>query len=492
MLRASGLSRSSFFLVCLGVLFFLYLRRFLLNGAALVVTGDESLFWGRAVHVLHGQMIYRDFFELVSPGTELLDAAAFWMFGIHAWVIQAVAVAFGMTMFAVMTWIAGQYSRAACAASRSAVPRLRFQQRARHDTSLVQHAGCTVCRRFSDGWDQDQAGAVGEFLLRPGCSLYADAGRARLLCPIDLLDLAGAQRRRTGEPDDTTCGFYGAIRGDSCRGVWVLHSPCRVFQVFFDLVVFPVRYLTGEVNSPRTYLHQIPSVHSGGDVFRVFPYLLIYAIMPYVYLFGWWRLWTARRELPVNMRQRLVLLHLVGVALVLAVVTGPRFFRLSTVAPPALLVLVCAFCEPTRARKIARNFLGVVAAVFALVLSLHRVTQWHGVLNLPIGRTAFVERAEFDEFRWLAERTKAGDVFFNNTSLSLYLSLSTPVAAEFIDDGDSTRPDQVDAILDWLKQNPAQFIVMYPKLGSSRDDNHSELFRQFVKEDSLCPHVSPP
>ncbi|MGD0442688.1 MAG: hypothetical protein ABSA39_02015 [Edaphobacter sp.] len=483
LLRASGLSRSSFFLVCLGAVFFLYLRRFLINGAPLVVTGDESLFWGRAVHVLHGQMIYRDFFELVSPGTDLLDAAVFRVFGIHAWVIQAVAMAFGMAMFAVMTWIAGKILRGPLVLLPG-VLFLVFDFSNAHD--MTHHWYSTLAVLCAVGFLMEGTKIKQVLWASLFCALAVLFTQTQGMLVFFVLLIYLIRHARSGEEQESLTVQLAAFTVPfavvlACVfGYYIRHAGFS--KVFFDLVVFPVRYLTGEVNSPRTYLHQIPGVHSGSDAFRVFPYLLIYAIVPYVYLFGWLRLWTAGRELPVRMRQRLVLLHLAGGALLLAVVTGPRFFRLCTVAPPAILVLVWLLREPTRARKIARNFLAVAAAVFALVLSLHRLTQWHGVLNLPIGRTAFVERTEFDEFRWVAERTKPGDVFFNRTSLSLYLSLSTPVAAEFIDDSDFTRPDQVDAILNWLKQNPARFIVMRPKISSSLDDNHSELFRQFVKE----------
>jgi hypothetical protein len=33
-------------------------------------------------------VVYRDFFELVTPGTDLLYAAGFKILGVHAWILQ--------------------------------------------------------------------------------------------------------------------------------------------------------------------------------------------------------------------------------------------------------------------------------------------------------------------------------------------------------------------------------------------------------------------
>lgn len=71
-----------------GALVFLYLRTFLLPWVPLIVGGDRVLFFVRALRIVHGQVVYRDFFELVTPGTDLLYAAGFKILGVHAWILQ--------------------------------------------------------------------------------------------------------------------------------------------------------------------------------------------------------------------------------------------------------------------------------------------------------------------------------------------------------------------------------------------------------------------
>ena len=67
-----------------GAFIFLYLRTFALPAVPFVGNGDELLFFVRALRIAHGEIVYRDFFELVTPGTDLLYAAGFKVFGVHA------------------------------------------------------------------------------------------------------------------------------------------------------------------------------------------------------------------------------------------------------------------------------------------------------------------------------------------------------------------------------------------------------------------------
>ena len=62
----------------------LYLRTFLLSATPVIAHDDQTIFFARAVNFLHGQILYRDFFEFVPPGTDLLYAAGFRLFGVHA------------------------------------------------------------------------------------------------------------------------------------------------------------------------------------------------------------------------------------------------------------------------------------------------------------------------------------------------------------------------------------------------------------------------
>ena len=60
----------------------------------------------RALRIVHGQVLYRDFFELVTPGTDLLYATGFKLFGVHAWILQAWTILLGVALSCVITSLA--------------------------------------------------------------------------------------------------------------------------------------------------------------------------------------------------------------------------------------------------------------------------------------------------------------------------------------------------------------------------------------------------
>jgi hypothetical protein len=83
------LSRFTFAASFVSALIFLYLRTFVFPATPLVAGGDQVLFFVRGLRMTHGQVLYRDFFEVVTPGTDLLYAATFRIFGVHAWIMPA-------------------------------------------------------------------------------------------------------------------------------------------------------------------------------------------------------------------------------------------------------------------------------------------------------------------------------------------------------------------------------------------------------------------
>jgi hypothetical protein len=136
--------------------------------------------------------------------------------------------------------------------------------------------------------------------------------------------------------------------------------------------------------------------------------------------------------------------------LFLAIANGPRHFRLCTVASPAILIFVWLLTLPIPALGTIRKLSWVLAGCYLLLLPVYRQVQWHGKLDLPIGRTAFTDRAVFQKFQWMAERTHPSDGFFNDSALTLYLSLHNPTQTEFVTYDETTRPEQIAAVLDAL------------------------------------------
>jgi len=481
---SGSLSVLEWMLAVMCALIFLYLETFLLPTTPFVADHDQILFFARALRLTHGQVLYRDVFELVTPGTDLLYAAGFRVFGVHAWVLQAWAVVLGLTLFCVVTLIAGRLFRGPMVL----LPGLLFLA---FDYSIAldptHHWYSTLFVLAAVAVLLDYVSLRRVFVAGLLCGVAAlftqtQGTLAFLAVAAYLLWRARGDIQGPGVFKLLAAFALPFLAAVACvLGYYVHKAGFRT--TYFDLVLFAPRYLSsGDVNSPRTYLRQLPPVHSLADGVRMIPYLFIYALVPYSYFFGIVELSWKRAALAARVREQLMLLHFVGLALFLAVASGPRLFRLCTVAPPAILVFVWLINQPHRAYRYVRGVVCGLATIFALLQPLHRQTRWHATLDLPIGRAAFSDSDEFHEFAWLAQRTHPSELFFNHMGLALYLALDNPTASEFVNYDDFTRPDQVDAVVQALRRRPPRFILYPENVHSTPSQDHSAPFRRYLEE----------
>jgi len=75
---------------------FLYLQVFILPDIPHVAAGDQAIYLHHAARMLEGQLIYRDYDHFTTPGTDVLYAALFKLFGVRAWIPQAMLVLIGV------------------------------------------------------------------------------------------------------------------------------------------------------------------------------------------------------------------------------------------------------------------------------------------------------------------------------------------------------------------------------------------------------------
>jgi hypothetical protein len=90
-----------------GVFCFLYLLLFVPPVGPFFLAGDVSVYLLNAARMLHGQVIYKDFFQFTTPGTELVYLALFRWLGARAWVPSAMMLLLGVGL----TWLSVLISR---------------------------------------------------------------------------------------------------------------------------------------------------------------------------------------------------------------------------------------------------------------------------------------------------------------------------------------------------------------------------------------------
>jgi hypothetical protein len=73
-------------------------------------TGSNGVFFDEAWRIVSGQIMYRDFFEFVGPGTAHLNALVLWLFGSRIAALGYAAVAMGVLIALLLHELAGQVS----------------------------------------------------------------------------------------------------------------------------------------------------------------------------------------------------------------------------------------------------------------------------------------------------------------------------------------------------------------------------------------------
>ncbi len=472
---------------------FLYLRTFVLPATPLASTDDQSLFFARAVRVLQGQVPYRDFFEIVTPGTDLIYAFGFRVFGIHAWVMPMWTIATGLAFSLLITYIAAQIVRG----SSVWLPALLFLVFDFNSALDLTHqwfstfAALAVVAVLMGGLSGRRIVSGG--LLCAVAILFTQTKGALVFAGIALYLVGGTKPRGAHLARQLALFIVPVMVTVACAlGYYVYKSGLP--PVLFDLVIFPSRFMPlSEVNTPRTYLRQLAQFfyfRRPSEIAFLIPVFFIYALVPYAYAAGLYQLWRRRALLPSPLQQTLILLHVVGLGLFLAIANGPRHFRLCTVAPPAILILVWLLTLPIPALATIRKLSWVVAGCYLILLPVYRQVQWHDTLDLPIGRTAFTDRTLWQKFQWMAEHTHPSDGFFNDSALTLYLSLHNPTPTEFITYDETTRPEQIAAVLQALERDPPAYISLLPVTpGPAVAGDHATPFRRFVYENYILANV---
>src|ERR1700727_1103053 len=77
---------------------YLYANLFISAKTPFLLGGDQVYFWMGAQRILDGQVVYRDFFQITPPGTDLIYAAFFKVLGPGIWVPNTVVIGLGVLL----------------------------------------------------------------------------------------------------------------------------------------------------------------------------------------------------------------------------------------------------------------------------------------------------------------------------------------------------------------------------------------------------------
>jgi hypothetical protein len=469
----------------MGALLFLYLETFLLPALPLVATGDEVMHLVHAVRIVHGQVPFRDFFIFVMPGTDLLYAGIFMLLGVHAWIAQGFVIFVGFAVTSLVVWVSHGIFRGATVL----LPGLLFLVLDFHSamdathhwysTLFVMAAVCALTNRRNIG----RIFAAGA-LCGVATTFTQTQGMLSAIAIALYLVLISREENQENKVA-TQLAIFGLPFVIIVGGLlgYYLHKV-GFHTLFYALGYFDAKFFnTEDANTFRAYFFQVPPLHKPGDLVAWTAYLFIHIVEPWAYLFCLVQLYQKKKNLEKRVWENLLLICLVGLALFAAVATGPTYHRLCMVAPPAIIAFVWLVGGASIVDRKIRVLLWSGAIVLVFYYPFRLQLHWRGYLSLPTGRTAFIDPVRYDQMKWLAQLTHAGEGCFGHPQATFILSLENPTPLDFVTPNEFTRPEQVASVIQALGDRQTPIVFFFPQLDEprGRGDNLSP-FRQYVHE----------
>lgn len=481
-------------LVILGAFASLYLSCFRFPLTPIWEGFDQFGFIAWASRLWAHETLYRDFFYVTPPGHEMIYLLFFRVFGQRNWIPNADWVLAGVALawltiyigrkFISSGWfqyllpaplfLAYAYSRGVqdshrwlnCVAVLAAVAVIIEERTLRR--LVVAGVLCGIASFFT----QTQG-------------VFAVAGLVTFLFWEAHLKKS-SWRKPFWQSFCLGTGFV--VTGFATNAYFIWKAGLKEFlfwTVTFPAVYFPHDRLGGSIHA---YLSEIPHGMSFVSFVRsLAPYLLIYVLVPFVYVV--FLIWYKLRGKCDEETIRAMLVNIVGLFIFAGVAPSPSFFRLATVSAPALILFVYLLQGKWAIQRIIIGFLWI-AAIFSMI---HRPLMVQGaptrILQLPRGPIAFSggDMIDYQLLDWLSSQTRPGDIFFSPNGPGIFypLALKPMDRSTAYDDTDFTRPQDVDNAIATLEAHHARFIWWPPAVsdpGSYRpQENHLGPLRKYVQ-----------
>ena len=484
-------SRRLTLLIVLLSAIFVYLQVFALPGTPRVAGGDQAIYLHNATRMLDGEMIYRDYDHFTLPGTDVVYATLFKLFGVRAWIPQAMLVVLGASMVWLITFISGKLLSGPAAYLPAllfiTLPFSSYLDATHHWFSLVATtAALALLVEERTPVRLVVAGAlIGIATLFTQTMAFLSVGFALFLL---------WERGRRGQTwsellkkeVSLAAGFLATIIACLAYFVWTVGAK----QLFYFTVTFPARYYPADwFNNWRVYLAGRPQLHAWATWFDLPAFALIHLIVPYIYIFfliGY--AGRLRRQPCEELWLRLVLVNVAGLSLFLTVASAPAYSRLYAVSPPALVILVWLCQSAPKFSQPLLRLAWMTVIIMSMARPLVMQVRWRAYLDLPTGRTVFYDALLYEKCQWIAQRTQPFDYFFGDHLVAFTLRLRNAGRVPFLRPTDYTRPEEVADAIQGLEKFHVRFVSWYIGLDREKDaarhpeGNHLAPIRLYLQE----------
>lgn len=464
---------------------FLCLQVFILPVTPLVATGDQSIYLHSAVRMYEGQLIYRDYDQFTLPGTDVLYLLLFKLFGVRAWIPPVMLVVVGV----ISTWLSIVIASRVMSGPGVFLPGLLFLTLpfasyldATHHLYNVLAATSALAVVIEERTTPRLAWAG---VLWGLGTCFA---QSLVLGPLAFGLFLAWEHARKQDPGggllkkeaSLFASYVATLATFNAYFVWKV----GLRQFIYSTVTFTAKYFSKyESGSWKTYMIGWPSVHAWTNWPSLPAWPLIHLLIPLVYILFFVRYWRQGRLQPQEPWERLMLINITGLCLFLTIASAPAWNRLYTVSLPALIMLVWFLNFPFKVERALLRILWAAVLVLAIAWPIVTQTRWRASLDLPTGRTVFLDPGGYQETKWLQERTHPSDYFFGNQLLCFALRLRNPSRVAYVTPFAFTRPEQVLNVVQGLEMHEVRFVSWYPGLDNplATEGNNLDPMRRYLQ-----------
>jgi hypothetical protein len=219
----------------------------------------------------------------------------------------------------------------------------------------------------------------------------------------------------------------------------------------------------------------------------------LYAVVPLVYFVFFGVMRRYRKTEPGELWNKLLLVAITGLMMFLGVAPALALKRVSSVSPPAMILLAWLLSRRPRAFAAMAAGLGVVSLAIAVALAVRAQARSWTYLDLPAGRAAIPDPAEVEVYRWMVGHTRPGQMYFGMPPMYLPFRLQNPTPIDAPAPSEYGRPEQIAAAIEGIEKNRVPMMLlrrsMYiPHLLGYRAD-HLQPFQDYLYKNYRCIKV---
>ena len=419
---------------------------------------------GNAQRMLEGDVMYRDFFHYLPPGTEVFYMACLKIFGVHAWLPNGAVVLLGMIQVSLVFYIARRVM-SDFPAALAAVLYLGLGYRM---LDPVHHWFST------------------SLLLAGIAVVITDRSTKRIVAAGILFGLASFVTTPRGLLGTVGLGAFLLIEAwgrDDWRKILRTQLLLGVsFAGTYGLVVAPFAFAAGFDKFYWCTVTYILHYHALDERYAIMQGMLpdwntprgvmIYGallVYPCYFIFSRFRPEIRRTEIHASIS----LLCFIGLFQIGGVAHYANLFRISTVIAPAFIIVVWFLTQAGRLGDIAVKLVWVAVCGALFVRAEHLQAQKTFDFEAPVGRVTFVDEGQLKPYQWLLAHTERKEYVFDGNAPNPYflLDLRNPANMYYVAPYLSTRPEQVTELVGLLEKKKVRFVWWtVGRLSPGKDD----------------------